>query len=74
MTGDIEITREGAVLSAAFARPEKVNAITSAVYEALIDVLEGSPSCPPPRARPARPLPVSRHTGPRAPRQAAPFL
>ena len=40
MTDDIEIAREGAVLSAAFARPEKKNAITSAMYEALIDVLE----------------------------------
>jgi enoyl-CoA hydratase/carnithine racemase len=40
MTPDIEIARQGAVLSAAFARPEKKNAITSAMYEALIDVLD----------------------------------
>ena len=40
MTDQIEITREGAVLSAALARPEKKNAITSAMYEGLIDLLE----------------------------------
>jgi enoyl-CoA hydratase/carnithine racemase len=37
MSEDIEITREGAVLSAAFARPQKKNAITGAMYEALIE-------------------------------------
>ena len=40
MTDEIEITREGAVVCAALARPEKKNAITSAMYEALIDVLD----------------------------------
>jgi enoyl-CoA hydratase/carnithine racemase len=40
MTSGIEIARQGAVLSAAFARPEKKNAITSAMYEALIGALE----------------------------------
>ena len=40
MTGEVEIRREGAVLSAALARPQKKNAITSAMYEALIDVFE----------------------------------
>jgi enoyl-CoA hydratase/carnithine racemase len=39
MTDEIEITREGAVLSAALAKPHKKNAITSAMYEELIDVL-----------------------------------
>ncbi len=40
MIDEIEVTREGAVLSAALARPQKKNAITGAMYEALIDVLE----------------------------------
>jgi len=40
MTDDIEIARQGAVLSAAFARPEKKNAITGAMYEALIEAFE----------------------------------
>ena len=39
---DIEIAREGAVLSAAFARPQKKNAITGAMYEALIEALEAA--------------------------------
>ena len=39
MTDGIEITREGAVLSAAFARPEKKNAITNAMYGALADAI-----------------------------------
>jgi enoyl-CoA hydratase/carnithine racemase len=39
---DIEIAREGAVLSAAFARPEKKNAITGAMYEALIEAFEAA--------------------------------
>ena len=39
-TKDIEIARDGAVLSAAFARPEKKNAITGAMYEALIEAFE----------------------------------
>jgi enoyl-CoA hydratase/carnithine racemase len=36
----IEVKREGAVLAAAFDRPEKKNAITSAMYEALIEEIE----------------------------------
>jgi enoyl-CoA hydratase/carnithine racemase len=39
-TGDIEVAREGAVLSAAFARPQKKNAVTGAMYEALIEAFE----------------------------------
>jgi enoyl-CoA hydratase/carnithine racemase len=39
---DIEIAREGAVLSAAFARPQKKNAITGAMYETLIEALEAA--------------------------------
>ena len=39
-TADIEVAREGAVLSAAFARPQKKNAITGAMYEALIEAFE----------------------------------
>ena len=39
---DIEIAREGAVLSAAFARLEKKNAITGAMYEALIEAFEAA--------------------------------
>jgi enoyl-CoA hydratase/carnithine racemase len=40
MTDDIEIAPEGAVLSAAFARPQKKNAITGAMYEKLIEAFE----------------------------------
>ncbi len=40
MTDGIETTREGAVLSAAFARPEKKNAITSAMYRALVEIFD----------------------------------
>lgn len=40
MIDQIELAREGAVLSAALARPQKKNAITSAMYEALIEVFE----------------------------------
>jgi enoyl-CoA hydratase/carnithine racemase len=40
MTQDIEVAREGAVLSAAFARPQKKNAITGAMYDALIEAFE----------------------------------
>jgi enoyl-CoA hydratase/carnithine racemase len=40
MTEDIEIAREGSVMSAAFARPQKKNAITGAMYEALIEAFE----------------------------------
>ena len=40
MTRDIEVAREGAVLSAAFARPQKKNAITGAMYEALIEAFD----------------------------------
>src|SRR3984957_5435845 len=37
---DIEIAREGAVLSAAFARPQKKNAITGAMYEGVIEAFD----------------------------------
>ena len=40
LTRDIEVAREGAVLSAAFARPQKKNAITGAMYEALIEAFD----------------------------------
>jgi enoyl-CoA hydratase/carnithine racemase len=40
MSAGIEIRRDGAVVSAAFDRPEKKNAVTSAMYEALIDVFD----------------------------------
>ena len=40
MTRDIEVSREGAVMSAAFARPQKKNAITGAMYETLIEAFE----------------------------------
>ena len=40
MTKDIEVSRDGAVMSAAFARPQKKNAITGAMYEALIEAFE----------------------------------
>jgi enoyl-CoA hydratase/carnithine racemase len=40
MTDGIETAREGAVLSAAFARPEKKNAITSAMYRALVEIFD----------------------------------
>ena len=40
MSAGVEIGREGAALVAAFARPEKKNAITGAMYEALIAALE----------------------------------
>ena len=39
---DIEIAREGAVLSAAFARPQKKNAITGAMYETLTEAFESA--------------------------------
>jgi enoyl-CoA hydratase/carnithine racemase len=39
-TRDIEVAREGAVMTAAFARPQKKNAITGAMYEALIEAFE----------------------------------
>jgi enoyl-CoA hydratase/carnithine racemase len=42
MTQDIEIAREGALMFAAFARPEKKNAITGAMYEALIEAFEAA--------------------------------
>jgi len=42
LTRDIEIAREGAVMSAAFARPQKKNAITGAMYEALIEAFEAA--------------------------------
>jgi enoyl-CoA hydratase/carnithine racemase len=42
MTEDIEVAREGAVLSAAFARPQKKNAITGAMYEKLIEAFEAA--------------------------------
>src|SRR5271168_2635501 len=37
---DIEVAREGAVMSAAFARLQKKNAITGAMYEALIEAFD----------------------------------
>jgi enoyl-CoA hydratase/carnithine racemase len=40
MSVGIEVRREGAVVVAAFDRPEKKNAITSAMYETLIDVFD----------------------------------
>ena len=40
MSDGIDVSRDGAVMAAAFARPEKKNAITSAMYEALIETLE----------------------------------
>jgi enoyl-CoA hydratase/carnithine racemase len=39
---DIELAREGAVQSAAFARPQKKNAITSAMYDALIEAFDAA--------------------------------
>lgn len=40
MSAGTAIRREGAVLIAAFARPDKKNAITGAMYDALTDALE----------------------------------
>ncbi len=40
LTEDIEVGREGVVMSAAFARPQKKNAITGAMYEALIEAFD----------------------------------
>ena len=40
MSDGIEVSRDSAVMTAAFARPEKKNAITSAMYEALIETLD----------------------------------
>jgi enoyl-CoA hydratase/carnithine racemase len=42
MTQDIELSRDRAVMSAAFARPQKKNAITGAMYEALIEAFEAA--------------------------------
>src|SRR6202035_2224269 len=42
LTRDIEVARDGAVMSAAFARPQKKNAITGAMYEALIEAFEAA--------------------------------
>src|SRR6204780_4241474 len=42
MTQDVEVGREGAVMWAAFARPQKKNAITAAMYEALIEAFEAA--------------------------------
>ena len=42
VTKDIEVSRDGAVMSAAFARPQKKNAITGAMYEALIEAFEAA--------------------------------
>ena len=39
-TKDIAVGREGAVMWAAFARPQKKNAITGAMYDALIEAFE----------------------------------
>lgn len=46
MSSGIEITREGAVLSAAFDRAEKKNAITNAMYAALTDAFETAEADP----------------------------
>jgi enoyl-CoA hydratase/carnithine racemase len=40
MSAGVEVQREGAVLVAAFARPEKKNAITGAMYEALMGAMD----------------------------------
>jgi enoyl-CoA hydratase/carnithine racemase len=40
MSDGIDVSRDGAVMAAAFARPEKKNAITSAMYEALIETFD----------------------------------
>jgi len=40
MTQGIEVRHDGAVMAAAFNRPEKKNAITSAMYETLIEVFD----------------------------------
>ena len=40
MSNGIDIARNGAVMTVAFSRPEKKNAITSAMYEALIEAFE----------------------------------
>ena len=40
MSDGIDVSRDGAVMAAAFARPEKKNAITSAMYEALIEAFD----------------------------------
>ena len=42
MTAGIDVRREGPVLIAAFARPEKKNAITGAMYEALIEAFDAA--------------------------------
>jgi enoyl-CoA hydratase/carnithine racemase len=42
ITRDIEVAREGAAMSAAFARPQKKNAITGAMYEALIEAFDAA--------------------------------
>src|SRR5271157_4374968 len=41
-TRDIELARQGAVMTAAFARPQKKNAITGAMYEALIEAFDAA--------------------------------
>jgi enoyl-CoA hydratase/carnithine racemase len=41
-TKDIEVGREGAVMWGAFARPQKKNAITGAMYEGLIEAFEAA--------------------------------
>jgi enoyl-CoA hydratase/carnithine racemase len=40
MSDGIDVSRDGAVMAAAFARPEKKNAITSAMYEKLIETFD----------------------------------
>jgi enoyl-CoA hydratase/carnithine racemase len=42
MSAGIEVERQGAVLVAAFARPEKKNAITGAMYETLIEAFDAA--------------------------------
>jgi len=46
MSSGIDVSREGAVLSAAFNRAEKKNAISNAMYEALTDVFEKAEADP----------------------------
>jgi enoyl-CoA hydratase/carnithine racemase len=40
LTRDIEVTREGEIMLAVFARPQKKNVITGAMYEALIGAFD----------------------------------
>jgi len=46
VSSGIEVSRDSGVVAAAFARPDKKNAITSSMYEALIDVFERAEADP----------------------------